>query len=196
MEYWERNSRSGQNREVQLLESKHMDPGRFGDNKGSTWKVWKREVVEYVQYKMPDLAIAMEKIASTNVPIAHADVDALQVDRRHDSQLRSFLANKCTKGTTAGDLVDNQIGETGLEVWRVLSSYFDPMVEHRKLEKVLNIMSPGKATTLERLGEMIPAWENSYEDAKRRTGEAIPETWRSGILYKMMPRSLQCRHGS
>ena len=157
MEYWERNSRSGQNREVQLLESKHMDPGRFGDNKGSTWKVWKREVVEYVQYKMPDLAIAMEKIASTNVPIAHADVDALQVDRRHDSQLRSFLANKCTKGTTAGDLVDNQIGETGLEVWRVLSSYFDPMVEHRKLEKVLNIMNPGKATTLERLGEMIPA---------------------------------------
>lgn len=62
-DYQERGQRVGQDRDRRLLEAKHLMPDRFGTEKGSPWKTWKREVIEFVQYKMPELALAIEKIA-------------------------------------------------------------------------------------------------------------------------------------
>ena len=108
-----------------------------------------------------------------------------------DSQLRALLANRCVNGSTAGDLVDNFANSTGLELWRNLSGYFNPLVEFRKVEQTMSVMNPGRAKDLTRLGEMIPAWENLYEENKRRIGDMIPDTWKIGTLYRMMPQSLE-----
>jgi hypothetical protein len=172
-----------------MVESKHMMPEKFGTEKNPSWRSWRREVVEFVQNHDDALAKALLATETGPNPVLTTDLPVL--NPFDDSQLRALLANRCVKGSAAGNLVDNFANSTGLELWRNLSGYFNPLVEFRKVEQTMSVMNPGRAKDLTRLGEMIPAWENLYEENKRRTGDMIPDTWKTGTLYRMMPQSLE-----
>ena len=165
--------RSGgaQGRRRQMIEPKHMLPDKFRTEKGPSWKAWRREILEYVEYSSAPLATAMEATQTKTTPITSGDLATLGVDPTEDHEMRNLLVNRCGKGSTAGDLVDSKSGTLGLELWRVLAAHFDPLVENRKLEQTMGVMNPGRAANLQKLGEMIPNWENLFEEKRRRHGD-------------------------
>ena len=99
-----------------MVESKHMMPEKFGTEKNPSWRSWRREVVEFVQNHDGALAKALLATETGPNPVLTTDLPVLNVDLFDDSQLRALLANRCVKGTTAGDLVDNFANSTGLEL--------------------------------------------------------------------------------
>ena len=87
------------------------------------------------------------------------------------------------------------MGSFGIELWRSLGEFFDPLVENRKLENTMDVMNPSRAPDgkvgLGKLGSMIATWEHLYAEHRREYGDTFPEAFRSAILYRMMPASLE-----
>ena len=146
------NRNFGDEKGKRMIDAKSMLPDRFGTPSGPGWKAWRKEMLEYVGYFRPRMSMAMTRAEQHKVEVEFADHVELNITQDDDHETRVLLVNRCTKGTPAGDIMENHIDSPALELWRKIVRHYDPIVENRKLEATMQVLSPGKDTNLAKLG--------------------------------------------
>ena len=115
------------------------------------WEIWIQEMKEYVGCWDRGVAEAMWLAENHKEIITRDGLVTAGVSEDQDRQLRSFISGRVIKGSTSGDFIEQGIAQnlTGLEVWRKLSAHFAPLIENRKVDAAMGIMSPGRANSLQ-----------------------------------------------
>ena len=181
---------SGRSRDFLLVNPKTMEPEFFDD--ASSWPVWSHKAKAYVGMLDPTLPLHLTAAESREEPFDKSTLAKIDILPSHDSQLQRFLllrtagvAHQLVKGAQA----DNQ---PAVEIWRRLSSRYDPRGLGSDLIELQELTSPEKlrAKNVEGISNAIQAWEAMERRHADRQGLTLPEKVRTSVLLKLIPAEL------
>lgn len=170
-----------------FIDAKKMMPDMIG--KDSNWRNKSGGVTDYIGLTSPEMHAAMDRVQHHKLEIGLGGFQHVH-HRLDDHDLRNFLTDRCSRGTVAGDIIESSCGKPGLDSWRLCIAHFDPLQDRRAVELTMQVMHPGRASSLEKLFDMTPKWENDFAEIRRRFGHDLPDEIKVFILLGMAPRGL------
>lgn len=183
--------RDNAHRKVNFMDAKLLIPETFDKEQahGLTFREWSYNVKSYVENLNAPCKKAMDETEHDKAIVTAARVAEMMhlgYTQNADLHLKSLLIAK-TKGH-AKSIVRGADIHPALEMWRALNVYFDPDSINRSLDESRRILDPPKASSLEKLAEILQGWENLCQrHESRNPEERLPEGHRMSIMIKMLP---------
>ena len=176
-----------QRRLDRLSEGKESISRYDGQSKGQGFREWAFDVRDLLEQYDSRLSTAMDQVESSITPIGDHDLANMNVHEVEDKAMRRVLARYC--GGLAKTFVRSRAEVGGLELWRQMSQYFDPMTDARAMADGGLLTQPPVAKDWEALGRQITAWEAQCRQYESRTDRSqhLPETFKMQAIWTMVP---------
>ena len=158
-----------------------------GMSRGGDFRNWAFDVRDVLEQYEPRLAQAFDHVEGSSQPVGDPELHQMGVDVVEDRAIRRVLA-KYTTGI-AKTFVRSRAELGGLELWRQMAQYFDPMTDARAMADGGSLTQPPVAKDWEALGRQICAWEGQCSLYEGRTDKAnhLPETFKVQAVWSMVP---------
>ena len=134
-----------------MVDFKMMNPDKFEGPRGKVpFRQWCQDMKDLASRYSDNLHEAMIKVEYSNEAVRPEKVRELGVEVFEDSQLRS--ATRAFTQGEARNFISTEINKntTGLEVWRMLMSLYDPNNDSTRMDESTFVLNPGKANGDER----------------------------------------------
>ena len=172
-----------------MADFKQMNPEKFAGPRGTVpFRQRGQDVKDLASRYSANLHDAMAKTEYLAEHITMERIRALGVDVEEDRQLRSTI-RAFTQGE-ARNFVSTEInkGTTGLEVWRVLVSLYDPNNDNTRMDESTFVLNPGKAKTMSEVTNIMSKWEDVLDHRARTLGRApLDDDLKRSVLLSILP---------
>ena len=92
-----------------------------------------------------------------------------------------------TDGEPQGMVASAPGEESGFEAWRILMSWYDACNANNETDIVNSLINIKRVKEAKDLPHAINMWEKEWSIYVEKTGEKLPERWRSTLLMKLVP---------
>ena len=170
-----------------LAEGKETGTKYDGQAKGQGFREWAFDLKDTFEQYDSRLSLAMDEVESDQTPVDVHRLNRLSVGSEEDKTMRRVIA-KHTNGL-AKTFVRTRADLGGLELWRQLAQYFDPMTDARAMADGGQLTQPAVAKDWETLGRQICAWEAQCRQYEARTdpSQHLPEAFKMQAVWHMVP---------
>jgi hypothetical protein len=185
----ETSARGNDKRQKFLVNLKHMSPEKYaGLRCSTTFRTWSQDIKDLVARFSVELLDAMtatenqaERIASDTIPSSVHDEDA-----QLRSALRAFTVGEPRAVINAA--IDR--GDSGLEIWRMLTTQYDPNNDTTRLDESTYILNPGRAKNMSEVQLLLTKWEDAMNHRSKMLGRtALDDDLKRSVLLKLLPNA-------
>ena len=173
-----------------LDERRFREVGKFeGDE--TRWKEFALKFKATIKEVSLDMYELLQWAEGRESDITETDIDV--EDDEEGLKYSTQIYNRILHHLSGAPLVTHQaVGkENGLEVWRRLSSRYNPMTPMRGVQLMLKVMAPGKIKKGDDVVAQLNRWEGMMNTLERDYGEKISDMMKVGILIGSVPEDLQ-----
>ena len=164
-------------------------PATFGGDRNE-WRQWSFSFTAFLAAASDEAGPALEWAATQQTAFLMDDVEIqeprwVEVSR----QLYLALSLQC-KGDPAA-MIQNTPGQNGLDAWRKLCQFYEPVTRARRRQKLSQLLQPTPAKTLDETMRVIEAWETEVTRYEAKFAQNIDTEVRIAALVTLAPAKLQ-----
>ena len=172
------------------IDLKVLLPDPFLAKDEGRWREWAEEFEDYIESIEPNLALLMRAAPDEEEPIPGSNLDVFERATLADVWT---LLSKMLKHPEARARQKSIKDRNVLEVWRILSRWFDPQSVGLAAASLSNILNPKRAANLRELPTLIDLWKERMRRYAVKTGaQAVNDATRLELLIgSLCPKPLE-----
>ena len=172
-----------------LVSQKDLSPEKYnGPRTGISFRQWGQDLKDMVSRFSDKLHKAMVEVEGMKNVITNESVSDAGINMDEDRQLRSAI-----RAFTVGEpraIVNTEFEKdsSGIVIWRLMTSLYDPDNEGTRLEESTFVMNPGKAKSLNDVHMILTKWEDALNRRARSLGKpALDDDLKRSVLLRIIP---------
>ena len=174
-------------KEMQLLNLKHLEPKTFTGAKDDSYKSWAKKLKTYCNVRKEGFRAALEWCEKEENPV---DLDVMQGSwdwaKTGNAKFHDLLMN-----ITSNDalLIVESVPERGFEAWRLLSRRYNPKSGTFELDRMLRLTNRKQCANLNELPAAVDQMEKDIRNYEARSANKFPEEWKMPLLIQLVPKA-------
>ena len=172
-------------KDMELLNLKHLEPKTFTGAKDESYKSWAKKLKTYCNARKDGFRKALEWCEKEEHVV---DMDIMQASwdwaRTGDTKFHVLLMNITTDDAL---LIVESVPDRGFEAWRLLSKRYDPKSGTFELDRMLRLTNRKQCANLNELPAAVDQMEKDIRSYEARSVNKFPEEWKMPLLIQLVP---------